>query len=285
MVSAIMCRCSFLIVFLTAELLLLSNSGVAADMHLPKNFFGGDMHEDFLVWFNERGNEYHAHAFLPSASNPSKGASIHWTVDDTHISLAVAARASGWLGFGLAEAGGMEGADMLLFEASKPGEVRDAYVLDELMPLDDDCNNWEFVASRVEEDSDFIMVEVRRLLDTGDPQDRKIINDGSLEFPVTRVIAAWSDYETLQYHGPTSRTRAAVRWYGDSVADGSTFNALMETEADGFFEMRANSALIPAKETYYHEVCFTWNDLLAMVSLLSSMAHVIGALAENGLTC
>jgi hypothetical protein len=153
------------------------------------------------------------------------------------------------------------------------------------MPLDDDCNNWEFVASRVEEDSDFMMVEVRRLLDTGDPQDRKIYNDGSIEISVTRVIAAWSDSETLQYHGPTSRTRAAVRWYGDSVADNSTFNAVMEAEADGFFEMRAGNAEIPAEETYYHESCFTWDDLLALVGLLSSMAYVIGALVENGLTC
>jgi hypothetical protein len=107
-----------------------------------------------------------------------------------HISLAIAVRATAWLGFGLSENGGMAGADLFLFEASKPNEVRDAHVMDELLPLDDDCNNWEFVSSEVDENSDFLIVEVRRLIDTGDPQDRALIQDSTVDLPPLLVISA-----------------------------------------------------------------------------------------------
>ena len=47
----------------------------------------------------------------------------------TMIQLAVAARATGWAAFGIAEAGGMKGADMVVFETAS-NDIFDAHVLD-----------------------------------------------------------------------------------------------------------------------------------------------------------
>jgi hypothetical protein len=61
------------------------------------------------------------------------------------VYIAVAVRATGWLGFGLAEAGGMLGADMALFTPIRPTEIIDAYTLEGRRPITDNCQqdgNW-----------------------------------------------------------------------------------------------------------------------------------------------
>ena len=60
-----------------------------------------------------------------------EGVAIHWKiVNNDYIELAVAARATGWLAFGLGEAGGMDGADMVIYEESNPKSLMDAYNLE-----------------------------------------------------------------------------------------------------------------------------------------------------------
>jgi dopamine beta-monooxygenase len=263
-----------IIAFLPAALLLVSS--VSAAKHEPKDFFGGSDHEDYLSWFEERGHTYEASVYLPSQADASKGASMHWSLDDTHISIAVAVRATAWFGFGLSENGGMAGADLFLFEASKPNEVRDAYIMDEFLPLDDDCNNWEFVSSVVDTNSDFLIVELRRLLDTGDPQDRALMQDGTVGFPSTFVITAWGDSAPVAYHGINNRAKGAIRFfqanYDDSVDE---FYAKMALESDGFIDMPARNYAIQPVDSEYVNVCYSWNQMVAQ-GVPNSTFSVVG---------
>jgi len=76
-------------------------------------------------------------------------------------SAATADYFGGWLGFGLSENGGMTGADMFIFEAKLPHVVVDAFVTDIRQPQIDDCQDWEFVDSRM--DGEFLIVQVQVL--------------------------------------------------------------------------------------------------------------------------
>ena len=75
-----------------------------------------------------------------SSTVPNNGAAIHWTINEDQLALGVAARAEGWVGFGIAEAGAMPGSDMVLYTAAT-NELLDAYVLDDIYagPLPDTC--------------------------------------------------------------------------------------------------------------------------------------------------
>lgn len=96
------------------------------------------------------------------------GYKVHHTIDqvsygisDDQIYLAVAARASeGFVGIGIAKSGGMHGA-----------------ILDEQFPLRDDCESWTLLTSQMK--GVFLIFEAVRLLDTGDTQNRLIVEDGA----------------------------------------------------------------------------------------------------------
>ena len=112
---------------------------------------------------------------MPSDVDVNQGAAIHWNIDEARgiLELAVAVKATGWLGFGISDNGGMKGSDALIFEAANPTTVKDAHVKDLRYPILDDCQNWEFVNSVTADNdgSSFLIVEVRRQLDTKDSQD------------------------------------------------------------------------------------------------------------------
>ena len=157
-----------------------------ANAQTPSDYFGGLNHDAYLSWSNTSSYSYVTSVFLESSANATKGVAVHWTLNATHIRLAVAARATGWVGFGIAESGGMRGADIVLFEAETK-TLTDTHVLDDLvMPITDICQNWELVGSQTE--GGFIIFEATRLLDTGDTQDRPIINDSTLDVVAQNVI-------------------------------------------------------------------------------------------------
>jgi len=159
----------------------------------PEDFFGGQDHQAYLEWVEQSVKDFPNSYFISSSANPAQGVAIHWkiSVQEGYIDLGVAAKAKGWLSFGLSDNGGMTGSDMFLFETANPSIVTDAYVQDTRLPQDDGCQDWLLVDSSIE--SDFLMVKVRRLLVTGDTQDIPIRNDSGLDTPVHRVIAAWGD--------------------------------------------------------------------------------------------
>jgi hypothetical protein len=61
---------------------------------------------EYTVWLanhtTSSNNSYARHAFLASLDDPSDGMAVHWTIQEgeSMIRLAVAARTTGWLGFG-----------------------------------------------------------------------------------------------------------------------------------------------------------------------------------------
>lgn len=196
-----------------------------------------------------------------TGDDTSDGAAIFWNINDDTIHLGVAVRADGWVGFGISEAGGMIGADMALYQVTQPSELIDAHVVDSRsIPLKDECQNWNL--KRVTNNSDgWIIVEMSRLLDTGDAQDHVLKNDKELHMPPTRIIAAWGDSDTISYHGG-KKSRDSVRLF---ASDGkSEMQALLDTleeESDGHFEVFQDEFEIPAEETYYHDLCIPFGEL------------------------
>mmetsp|Transcript_2020 Transcript_2020/g.3630 ORF Transcript_2020/g.3630 Transcript_2020/m.3630 type:complete len:98 (+) Transcript_2020:208-501(+) len=83
---------------------LLTVGFVDAQSQEPTTFFGGIENEAYLEWFQRAS--YERAEFLPSPAGNSTGAALHWTIQEDEILLAVAAKAAGWVGFGIAESGG-----------------------------------------------------------------------------------------------------------------------------------------------------------------------------------
>ena len=251
--------------------------GSVANAQNTSDYFGGLNHDAYLSWSNSSSFSYVTSVFLKSSADDSEGVAVHWTLDDTHIYLAVAARATGWVGFGIAESGGMRGADIVLFEAESK-KLTDTHVLDDLiMPITDISQDWELIGSKTE--GGFIMFEAKRLLDTGDTQDRHIINDSTLDVAAQNVIAAWGNSTTVSYHSPSSRLRNTIRFYGNSSTDElTTFERQVRDEAEGSFLLQAMNYSIKANDTEYAHFCLTSANLTSMGVPIDTDLHTIGIL-------
>ena len=240
----------------------------------PSAFFGGTGNGVYLKWLNS--SMYDRSKWLESSSATGLGVALHWSTNESHVQLAVACKATGWVGFGLAEAGGMRGADIVLYSAATDVLV-DSYVLDELVyPMPDDCQSWTLVRSLAEDG--FIIFEANRLLDTGDSQDHIIIDDSNETVIATRVIAAWGNESSPSYHGLTNRAKGVVRFMSKTTGDElELFQESMAAEAEGIFLLVAENFTIPAAETTYEKFCFSTSDLLALGVPIDQDLHGIGA--------
>ncbi|KAL9180016.1 hypothetical protein ACHAXT_007986 [Thalassiosira profunda] len=247
---------------LGALALLSSLPGARADASSYFSALSSAEKEPFTAWLADRSSSYDRNTFLPSAGDPEDGAVVFWRLADDTVHFAVAARAEGWVGFGLSEAGGMTGSDVALFEAATPSELVDAHVVEsKSVPLTDDCQDWS-LNNAVSEDG-WTIVEMSRLLDTGDNQDHSIKRDENLWDPPTRIIAAWGDSDTVAYHGG-SKARGSVRLYANHADELTEMEALLEVleeQSDSYFEVREDQFEIPQKETHYQEVCKTVTEL------------------------
>ena len=226
----------------------------------PSGYFGGETNTPYLQWLAEAGGSYANSLFLFSQTDPNDGVAVHWKIVGDSIAVAVAARAEGWVAIGFSENGGMFGSDVVHFEAVD-GSLTDAHILRERAVEVDTCQDWNLVANRT--DDGFLIFEATRLLDTGDPQDRALMDDALPAIPSTRIIAAWGDQERVGYHGPR-RARGAVRWFADyESGDESTDFLLAMAEADGSFFVGADNFAIPNVETTYQYFCVYWDELVA----------------------
>lgn len=236
----------------------------------------------YVTWLQERGAAYERSVFLHPSSDTTmgEGAAVFWTLHDEAettgdiaslltravttepwVQFAVAVQARGWVGFGLSEAGGMLGSDMVVWDSQDPTKITDMHVVEGRLPQEDKCANWDLLQVTFEDG--WIILEVARNLDTGDSQDRPIMDDSSAFMAVTRLISAWGD-EAFGYHGPNV-ARNGVRLFGDENAAGATpesHHERMTSMADGSFEVYARNFTIPATETTYHESCFNYQDIL-----------------------
>jgi hypothetical protein len=210
---------------------------------------------------------------------------VLWTVDEDAglLRLAVAAEASGWVGFGISDTGGMRGADIVVFEAQSR-EINDYFSMDYGRPQLDDCPSDWIMVSNIVQDS-FIAFEAIRLLDTGDNQDIAIFNDAETFKPPTIVIAAFGDDETLSFHGSGNAIRDALRFHlADKAAavklsqngaltempEKSSLDVLRET-SDGHILFKANNFTIPQVVSHYEKICMNINEI---PELLDEGGHV-----------
>ena len=232
----------------------------------------------------------HRHCFGEKAG---KDVCMFWKINGEDLELAVATQATGWLGFGLAESGGMIGADIFYYEA-ETDTLTDAYATAYAKPVPDDCDSdWKLVDKTVDVENNFMAVEIVRALDTGDPQDRPLVEDSDLTIPPSAVIAAWGDDSGMEYHGG-NKARSLVRFYVEgpkspgveSVAraseitdvlykQGSMATQLLEASSDGNILVHEDNYEIPAIETYYHYACFNVSDYFTAEQLEQGV-HMIG---------
>jgi hypothetical protein len=77
--------------------------------------------------------------------------------------------------------------------------------------------------------------------------------------PETRIIAAWSNDDNLEYHGPNDRVRSSVRFFAKSEDD--TFWDAM-SEAEGTLELRAVDYPVKVEISEYDRFCFSNADLV-----------------------
>ena len=251
-----MVRSTLNILSLFIALVALCFRGLAqAQSQDPTEFFDATDNDAYLQWLQDATRDYERTLFLPSPAGPFDGAAIHWTIEGDSIYLAVAARATGWVGFGVAENGGMSGADVVLFTADT-NTLQDSYILDDRFPIADDCQSWTLLNSQT--DGGFVIFEGVRLLDTGDTQDRPIVDDSTVDVAAHRIIAAWGDTLVPGNHGPDSRVRSALRFHGDGNVEDLT---AVEAEAEGVLLLGAVDYPVKPIETEYANFCFSTADL------------------------
>lgn len=288
-----MSNCIFrTIVTVVASLVALGAADVAAETTVnstASTYFGNLSESDlggYTDWLADHGSvDYTRHIFLPTVTDPNNGAAVFWTffnngtdlavareaVADattaTHIQFAVAVRATGWVALGLSEVGGMRGADIAIFEVANPTGIIDAYVLEERVPIVDDCASDYKIVRHTDGSDGWLIVEFSRPLDTKDPQDRTIIDDRSLHAP-SRLISAWGDTDAYGYHG-FNVARNAAKLFGEQEDEDYAlqFEQLMAVQSDGHFDVRETNYSIPETETTYNYRCKTYAELKAEFNL------------------
>jgi DOMON domain len=249
-----------------AFVLVVVGAAVAAEaLSSPPEYFGGQDNEGYLSWISASPiSEWTSATYMPSAADPDVGAAVHWFIDNSTggtLELAVATKSTGWLAFGMSVAGGMLGADLFVVEAINLTEIKDMHVLSERLPVMDECQNWQLVNAQRSDDG-FLLVRVRRALDTEDPQDLQISNDGNYSFPISRVIAAWGDEASYGYHG-ASRAHSGIRWYSTGESEADLFKEYMETASDSSYLVAASNYSVTTSETEYAYFCSRSSDMTA----------------------
>jgi hypothetical protein len=100
--------------------------------------------EEYAAWLNS--SSYHKSLVLEMNTGSSTEVGLFWKIWEDSIHMALACPSSGWCGFGIAEAGGMKGSDMVVFE-TEMNKLFDAHVLDAISagPICNSCQNWHLI--------------------------------------------------------------------------------------------------------------------------------------------
>ena len=230
----------------------------------PSFFFTTTSDEEklpYTTWLAGNASSYDHSVFLPTTADPTKGMATHWKVSGDDFNIAFAAMATGWVAFGIAEAGGMFGADVVSFTTADPTTLVDGYILNDRQVRTDESQDWTLLNAVVQDG--WIIVEATRPIDTQDTQDNVIKNDKDLWRSPSRIISAWGDSEILSYHGD-NRASSSVRIFAEpssAISDPEKlFNIFAET-SDGYFEVVQDEYEIPAEETTYAFLCKTYEEL------------------------
>lgn len=157
--------------------------------------------------------------------------------------------------------------------------------------MTDDCQDWTL--EDVTTNDGWMIVQMSRLLDTKDKQDHSIKNDSELWSPPTRIIAAWGSSDNVSFHGQNN-ARGSVRIFATHSNELSEMEALLETlekGSDGYFDFTEEEFDIPAEDTYYQDLCKTFDELnindlpegQSMVTMIGGMFVVQNLNNCNGL--
>jgi len=179
------------------------------------------------------------------------------------------AKASGWVGFGIAEAGGMPGADIVYYERDAD-KIFDAHALQYASPSVDDCQDWTLLSSAFSDG--WIHVEAERLLDTEDLQDWAIIDDRGFGVG-TKFIAAWGNSPTIAYHA-SERTKGALHFFGETEPVDPLL-AIKNKAGIQSKDLTAKDFAIPTDRTTYADFC---QDLPSILGVDAETGHHILAI-------
>lgn len=119
------------------------------------------IHSTYTKWVNCKGSDYTGTKLLlikrgasSSTITEPPAVALHWTIDSdkSTLHIAVAAEASGWVGLGFSEMGGMMGSDIVVFFEASGSRLFDANATGSARPkierptgLDTtrfDCRGW-----------------------------------------------------------------------------------------------------------------------------------------------
>jgi len=142
---------------------------------------------------------------------------VFWNVDLENEEINMAVRAheeDAWVGFGVAEftTGAMPGADIIMLNFGPNGEpqITDRHALTFSEPVIDKCQDWELVGG--EQGDGYTTFHVKRKFDTGDTQDRKLVEGEN------RVIWGIGPSNDIRYKHPSDsdhRGSTVVSFWGE----------------------------------------------------------------------
>lgn len=239
----------------------------------------------YTSWELQNGDNYNHKIYLPSASDPCMGMAFHWSISGSTIQIAMASflgttlvERGGWIGLGFSETGGMRGADIVYYETST-NSVVDAHVLDDLVkPTRDSQQDWELINATASEDG-FLIVEVQRLLNTGDVYDWSFEDDSDIYVSDHRVISAWGSTSSISYHGNNHAKSMVQLFSSESQPAGNgylLFQQHMQEQARGTIMLMLEDYNLPAQRTTYHRECYSYNDLTNRLGVPTNDIYIIG---------
>ena len=216
--------------------------------------------------------------FQPSAEHDYK---VSWATTDSHLYVTVTAATTGYLGWGVAEGGGMKGSDLAVLWVDDDGEphAADYYSHDTAYPILDEeesatlCGtgtepadgHQSYVAFSGFQTDTHTTVTFGRALDTHDSMDWPIVDDGD----ATRLLFSYSptDSDTLTYHGVN---RGAYRM--NLFQSKAEFDPLAALRADPnvkeFLFLNNNQKIKKQVTTYsdvYYDITDNFDDNIQIV--------------------
>ena len=224
--------------------------------------------EAYATWLQQRGNKNYDHCKLFGMNSEI---AFHWKIKNGRLYIAAAVEAAGWLGIGLAEVGGMPGADMILFTASE-NKLIDAYATEYASPIEDQCQDWSLEYSTVNLEQGFLIFEASRELITGDPKDRNITDDSNPSAPSQRVIFAYGETPSLSYHGENVALGSLRFFAPNGGMDLNSEASIANKNQADFAEIRTGNFTIPTNGTTYMYFCFNASQILNL-SNISTTVH------------
>ena len=185
----------------------------------------------------------------------TSGYTISWSLVGDSIRLGIeVADTTGWVGVGVSETGGMEGADIAMLSKDGAGstwQVQDTHTVAQSTPNVDATQDWVLVGTASSSGGNgavgTVLLELERKLDTGDVAQDRVIN--TLE--ATPLVFAMGASSSPGYHGPSSRWYRYINLVSqpDNLAI-----VLADPDYDTHFDITNDAFVIPSQVTEYHDL-------------------------------